>query len=76
MPTTPVEMLLFAIAGWLNEEQRHKIEFLQEQVRVLQELKAFKWLRSSWNASIESARGGLERLSRRLWGRYTITDVL
>ena len=38
MLTTPVEMMLFAIAGWLNEEQRHKIEFLQEQVRVLQEL--------------------------------------
>ncbi len=37
MLTTPVEMMLFAIAGWLNEEQRHKIEFLQEQVRVLQE---------------------------------------
>ena len=38
MLTTPVEMMLFAIAGWLNEDQRQKIEFLQEQVRVLQEL--------------------------------------
>ena len=37
MLTTPVEMMLFAISGWFNEEQRHKIEFLQEQVRVLQE---------------------------------------
>ncbi len=36
MLTMPVRMLLLAIAGWLNEEQRHKIEFLQEQIRVLQ----------------------------------------
>ena len=45
MLTTPVEMMLFAIAGWLNEEQRHKIEFLQEQVRVLQELTGDRHLR-------------------------------
>ena len=44
MLTTPVEMMLFAIAGWLNEEQRHKIEFLQEQVRVFQELNGHRRL--------------------------------
>ncbi len=30
MLTMPIQMLLFAIAGWLNEEQRGKIDFLQE----------------------------------------------
>ncbi len=45
MLTTPVEMMLFAIAGWLNEDQRQKIEFLQEQVRVLQELNGQRRLR-------------------------------
>ena len=45
MLTTPVEIMLFAIAGGLNEEQRHKIEFLQEQVRVLQELDGDRHLR-------------------------------
>ena len=34
----PMRMLFLAIAGWLNEEQREKIEFLQEQIRVSQEL--------------------------------------
>ena len=34
----PVRMMLLAIAGWLNEEQRQRIEFLQEQIRILQEL--------------------------------------
>ena len=38
MPTIPMEMLIFALAGWLNEEQRVKIEFLEKQIRVLQEL--------------------------------------
>ena len=33
MLRTPLQMLLFAIAGWLSEEQRARIEFLQEQVR-------------------------------------------
>ncbi len=45
MLTTPVQMMLFAIAGWLNEDQRQKIEFLQEQVRVLQELNGHRRLR-------------------------------
>ena len=32
MLTTPMQMLLLAIAGWLNQEEREKIEFLQEHV--------------------------------------------
>jgi len=38
MLTTPMRMLILAIAGWLNEEQRLKIEFLEEQLRVFQEV--------------------------------------
>ncbi len=38
MLTTPMRVLVIAIARWLNEEQRQKIEFLQEEVRLLQEL--------------------------------------
>ena len=38
MPTIPMQMLILALAGWLNEEQRVKIEFLEKQIRVLQEL--------------------------------------
>ena len=34
----PMRMLLLAIAGWVNEEQRAKIAFLEEQVRVYQEV--------------------------------------
>ncbi len=41
----PTRMLLLAIAGWLNEEQREKMEFLQEQIRVFQELHRGKRLR-------------------------------
>ena len=38
MPTIRMQMLILALAGWLNEEQRVKIEFLEKQIRVLQEL--------------------------------------
>jgi transposase InsO family protein len=40
-----IRMLFLAIAGWLNEEQRQRIEFLQEQIRVLQELQGGRRLR-------------------------------
>ena len=35
MMTFPMRILHLAIAGWLNEEQAQKIEFLQEHVHVL-----------------------------------------
>ena len=59
----PMRMLLLAIAGWLNEEQREKIEFLQEQVRVLQELNGGK---RSVSIAISGERGpqNLEGLGR------------
>ncbi len=67
MLTTPVEMMLFAIAGWLNEEQRHKIEFLQEQVRVLQELNSSRRLRFTDDQRRRLAAKG-KALGRRVLG--------
>ncbi|MCP4005521.1 MAG: transposase [bacterium] len=34
----PLRMLLLAIAGWLNEEQRARIDFLEEQLRIFREV--------------------------------------
>ncbi len=45
MFSIPLQMMLVALAGRLNEEQRVRIEFLQEQVRVLLELHGDKQLR-------------------------------
>jgi len=65
MLTPPVEMMLFAIAGWLNEEQRHKIEFLQEQVRVFQELNGHRRLRFTNDQRRRLAAKG-KRLGRKV----------
>jgi putative transposase len=45
MVTTPLQMLLVAIAGWINERQRLQLEFALEQVRVFKELTGGKRLR-------------------------------
>ena len=53
-----MRMLLLAVAGWLNEEQREKIEFVQEQIRVLQELSGGKRTRAwamSWSMAFQNA---------------------
>ena len=34
----PLRMLLIAIAGWLNEGQRARIDFLEEQLRIFKEV--------------------------------------
>ena len=65
MLTIPMRMLLLAIAGWLNEEQRERIEFLQEQVRVLQELQGPKRLRLTDDQRRRLAAKG-KRLGRRV----------
>ena len=65
MLTIPMRMLLLAIAGWLNEEQRERIEFLQEQVRVLQELQGGKRLRLTDDQRRRLAAKG-KRLGRRV----------
>ncbi len=61
----PLRMLLLAIAGWLNEEQREKIEFLQEQIRIFQELKGGKRLRLNNDQRQRLAVKG-KRLGRRV----------
>ncbi len=65
MLTFPMQMLLLAIAGWLNEEQRQKIEFLQEQVRVLLELNGDRRLRFTNDQRSRLAAKG-KRLGRRV----------
>ena len=65
MLTIPMRMLLLAIAGWLNEEQRQKIEFLQEQIRVLLELHRGKRLRFNDDQRRRLAARG-KRLGRRV----------
>jgi hypothetical protein len=65
MWTTPMQMVVFAVAGWLNEEQRLRIGFLQEQVRVLQELHGRKRLRLNDDQRRRLAAEG-KRLGRRI----------
>ena len=60
-----MQMVLFAVAGWLNEEQRLRIGFLQEQVRVLQELHGRKRLQLNDDQRRRLAAKG-KRLGRRL----------
>ena len=67
MLTMPMRMLLLGIAGWLNEEQREKIGFLQEQVRVLQELYGRKRLRLNNDQRRRLAAKG-SRLGRSVLG--------
>lgn len=43
--TTPLQMLLTMLAGWVNEHQRSVIVYLQEENRVLKELHGKKRLR-------------------------------
>ena len=45
MLTTPLQMFLVAIAGWINQHQRLQLEFALEQVRVFKELTGGKRLR-------------------------------
>ncbi len=45
MLNTPMQMLLVMLAGWLNEEQRVVIRYLEEENRVLRELQGKKRLR-------------------------------
>jgi putative transposase len=47
MLNTPLQMLVAVLAGWLNEEYRAVIEYLQEENRVLRELHGKRRLRFS-----------------------------
>ena len=45
MRTTPWQMLLFAMAGWINRYQQAKLEFCLEQIRTYKQLHGGKPLR-------------------------------
>ena len=38
MLSIPMQMMLVALAGWVNESQLAVIEYLKEEIRVLREL--------------------------------------
>ena len=65
MLTMPMRMLLIAIAGWVNQEQRERIEFLQDQVCVLRELHGGNRLRFNDDQRRRLAVKG-KRLGRRV----------
>ena len=44
-PTTPHLLFVSALAGWLNREQQHVLEYLHEENRVLREQLGKKRLR-------------------------------
>ncbi len=41
MSSTPWQMMLMALAGWINEQQLGVIEYLKEENRVLREQLAY-----------------------------------
>jgi len=47
MPKTfdPFRLLLFAMAGWMNQQQQQVIDYLREENRVLRELLGTRPLR-------------------------------
>lgn len=65
--TTPLQMLLVMVAGWVNEHQRCVIAYLREENRVLRELHAKKRLRFNDDQRRRLAARG-KALGRRLMG--------
>ena len=45
MLSIPMQMMLVAVAGWVNREQRAIIDYVKEENRVLRELNGEKRLR-------------------------------
>ncbi len=46
-PLDPLRFVLIGLAGWVNEQQRDVIDYLQEENRVLREQRGNKRLRLS-----------------------------
>jgi transposase InsO family protein len=70
MLSVPLQMFLVAIAGWINERDRAKIEFLEEQVRILRELNGRRRLRLSDDQRRRLAEKG-KRLGRKILRELT-----
>lgn len=64
MLLNPWNLLLIAVAGWMNHQQAGVIEYLREENRVLRELHGKKRLRLNDNQRRRSVRGKM--LGRKL----------
>ena len=60
MRTTPWQMLLFAMAGWINRYQQAKLEFCLEQIRTCTQLHGGKPLRLNDDQRLRLAAKGRE----------------
>jgi hypothetical protein len=49
MPSHPLQFVLVALAGWLNQQQRDVIDFLHEDNRVAVSQRRGKVVRTSMN---------------------------
>src|SRR5215831_16503495 len=65
----PLQVLLFALAGWVHRHQQHVIEYLVEENRVLKEQVMGRRLRLT-----DDQRRGLAAKGRRL-GRRVLRQV-
>jgi putative transposase len=71
MPKTldPFRFLLFAVAGWMNQQQQHAIEYLREENRVLRAQLGGRRLRFTDNQRRSLA------IKARLLGRKVLTET-
>ncbi len=63
MLNIPMQMMLVALAGWVNESQLAVIEYLKEEIRVLRELQG-KRARDGYD-SLTTSEGGSPQRGRR-----------
>src|SRR5713101_4855084 len=61
----PLRFVLVALAGWMNEQQRHVIDYLQEENRVLREQLGPRRLRFTDDQRVRLAAKA-RKLSRRV----------
>jgi putative transposase len=60
------KLILVSLAGWMNRQQQHVIEYLQEEIRMAKE---------NWGWGYTRIRGALANLGHEI-GRGTIADIL
>src|SRR5918998_2649614 len=68
-PSYPLRFLLVAIAGWMHQQQREVIEYLQEENRVLREQVGRRRLRFTDDQRVRLAA------KAKTLGRRTLTDL-
>jgi transposase InsO family protein len=67
--SSPLRFVLVALAGWINQQQRHVIDYLQEENRALREQLGPRRLRFT-----DDQRRRLAAKARRL-GRHVLRDI-